>query len=46
MLYIGTQDQYYTYTMFDVEVLWIYQLNKGARAYRIRANLILIRTPS
>merc|ERR1712045_290207 len=22
MLYIGTQDQYYTYTMFDVEALW------------------------
>merc|ERR1712193_368196 len=22
MLYLGTQDQYYTYTMFDVEALW------------------------
>ena len=22
MLYIGVQDQYYTYTMFDVEALW------------------------
>ena len=22
MLYIGTQDQCYTYTMFDVEALW------------------------
>ena len=48
MLYIGTQDQYYTYTMFDVEVLWIYQQNKGVTAYRIRTNImpLLIRTPS
>ena len=22
MLYLGTQDQYYTYTMCDVEALW------------------------
>ena len=22
MLYVGVQDQYYTYTMFDVQALW------------------------
>jgi len=40
MLYLGSQDQYYTYTMFDVEALWAVKYVLGEIAIPVKDAMI------
>jgi len=40
MLYLGSQDQYYTYTMFDVEALWALKYVLGEIAIPVKDAMI------